>query len=316
MMGPSGNKPSFWTTLPGILTGIAAVIGAITGLLAATGHYPLQFNTSQPPTSAVNNKNITTRDNPPVAYAVSQSNVKEGEGPVYLNGSGQDPDGDKVTYLWKQIYGAPKVRIFNQTSPVASFVAPSNLTQDRNLTFELTVYDNRGMEDRTNVTVLVLNDRNNDAQLFIKDGWNLFTLGRNTEAIDAYNKSLAIDPNNTLAMDDKAGALINLGRYTEADNIENKSLDINPKDTIALNNKAAILYGLGNYSGALTYYDKSLSIEPNNAWTLNRKGLTLYNLGNYTEAIDAYDKSLSIEPNNADVKANKDSAMDALKNTR
>ena len=37
------EKPSFWMTIPGILTGIAAVIGAITALLA-TG-----FFTPEPP---------------------------------------------------------------------------------------------------------------------------------------------------------------------------------------------------------------------------------------------------------------------------
>jgi hypothetical protein len=34
-MGDDDNKKSFWTSLPGVLTGIAAVIGAITGIVVA-----------------------------------------------------------------------------------------------------------------------------------------------------------------------------------------------------------------------------------------------------------------------------------------
>ena len=58
-MGDDDNKKSFWTSLPGILTGIAAVIVAVGGILAAYNHVTpssspspsLSSTTSPPPAS-------------------------------------------------------------------------------------------------------------------------------------------------------------------------------------------------------------------------------------------------------------------------
>jgi len=122
--------------------------------------------------------NLTITNQPPVAYTISEPPAREGQQHVYLNGSGEDLDGDKLSYSWRQIAGQPRVGISNETDPIASFSAPSNLTNDTNLTFELTVYDNRGFEDKSNTTVTVLNDRNNDAQVFLNKGFDLLTLGR------------------------------------------------------------------------------------------------------------------------------------------
>jgi hypothetical protein len=49
-MGDDDNKKSFWTSLPGILTGIAAVIGAITGILVAynASHFPASPSPTPP----------------------------------------------------------------------------------------------------------------------------------------------------------------------------------------------------------------------------------------------------------------------------
>src|SRR5215469_16263074 len=53
------NKKSFWTSLPGILTGVAAVVAAVGGILAAYNHVtpspppasPSSLSTTPPPTS-------------------------------------------------------------------------------------------------------------------------------------------------------------------------------------------------------------------------------------------------------------------------
>jgi hypothetical protein len=49
----SSNAPNFWTSIPGILSGIAAVIGAIGGFLALTGVFTNQTdnNANQVPIS-------------------------------------------------------------------------------------------------------------------------------------------------------------------------------------------------------------------------------------------------------------------------
>jgi hypothetical protein len=152
----NAHKPSFWTTLPGILTGIAAVIGAITGLLAAMGffHPSPDIPSNIPPVN--NDKKITesTINHIPISNAGLDRTVNE-DYVVILNGSkSYDPDGDPITYSWRQI-GGPSVKLDNATIALPSFTTPT-VSADTILVFELTVKDNKGgYSNIANVTIFV-----------------------------------------------------------------------------------------------------------------------------------------------------------------
>ena len=60
-----------------------------------------------------------------------------------------------------------------------------------------------------------LSDSNNKENLIDK-GWALYDQGSYGEAIQYYDKALAIDPNNVNAVNDKGNALNDLGKYEEA----------------------------------------------------------------------------------------------------
>jgi tetratricopeptide (TPR) repeat protein len=76
-----------------------------------------------------------------------------------------------------------------------------------------------------------------------------------------------------------------LGNYTGAIKYYDKALAIDPNDTYALDNKGIDLDALGNHTGAIEYFDQVLFIDPHNVIALNGKGAALDNLGNYTWAI-------------------------------
>ena len=144
------EKPSFWMTIPGILTGIAAVIGAITALLA-TG-----FFTPEPPINVA-----------PLADAGSNKTVYEGQENIPLIGRGIDPNNDMLNYLWRQVSG-DSIKLENENKSIAKFNAPADLTNDIKLSFELTVYDKKQLSANDNIVISVLNNRSNDIMLFIK----------------------------------------------------------------------------------------------------------------------------------------------------
>jgi tetratricopeptide (TPR) repeat protein len=75
-----------------------------------------------------------------------------------------------------------------------------------------------------------------------------------------------------------------LGRYEEALQAYDRALELNPDDSIVLNNKGLELDKLGRCEEALQAYDRALELNPDyyDAW--HNKGVALHKLGQYEEA--------------------------------
>lgn len=119
-------------------------------------------------------------------------------------------------------------------------------------------------------------------------GGALNTLGRSNDAIGFYDKALAIDANNTLALLDKGVAVAELGRYNQAIGLYNRVLALNANDFKALNNEGKDLSHLGNYNAAVFYFGKALALSPNDYTTLINQGDALSHLGRTNEARTYY----------------------------
>ncbi len=78
-------------------------------------------------------------------------------------------------------------------------------------------------------------------------GYYAHQQGMNEQAIEYYDRVLAIDPNDVYALNGKGNSLTNLGRYQEA----------------------------------IEYYDRVLAIDPNDVYALNGKGNNIFNLERY-----------------------------------
>src|SRR5215469_2635134 len=97
----------------------------------------------------------------------------------------------------------------------------------------------------------------------------------------------------------KGMAYLNAGNYTEAISYFDKALAINPNYSLALNNKGAALYDRGIYNESIAYFDKALSVNPYYTTALYNKGASLNKLGIYNESIAYFDRVLAIQPTNA-----------------
>jgi hypothetical protein len=94
----------------------------------------------------------------PITEAGPDQTVSETQ-TVNLEGSkSSDPDGDKLSYNWKQIGGDLKIKIDSFDGVVASFVAPVTEKQQE-IKIELTVDDSRGgkSSDTVNITIKKVN---------------------------------------------------------------------------------------------------------------------------------------------------------------
>jgi len=91
---------------------------------------------------------------PPVASAGDSQSVKPGDEVVLSATGSSDPDGDLLTYDWRQVDGSPSVGLINGLSIAPRFFAP-NVTSTTTLTFRLTVQDGKSAAD-SEVTITVM----------------------------------------------------------------------------------------------------------------------------------------------------------------
>ena len=91
-------------------------------------------------------------NDPPTADAGADQTVAEGAS-VTLNGSGNDPEGEDLTYTWTQTSGSPTVTLTGQTTATPTFTAPENLSVNAVLEFSLIVND--GVSDSSAATVTI-----------------------------------------------------------------------------------------------------------------------------------------------------------------
>ena len=106
--------------------------------------------------------NVLFVNDPPVADAGPDQTVEE-ETSVTLNGSNSsDPEGENLSYQWKQVAG-PSVFLSNPQTAKPTFFAPNVGPSGEALTFELTVIDVGDLKDSNTTTVNVIGD--NDAPI-------------------------------------------------------------------------------------------------------------------------------------------------------
>ena len=123
-------------------------------------------------------------------------------------------------------------------------------------------------------------------------------------AIEAYDKSLAIKPNNADAYGNMGVTLQKQGKLEEAIEAYKRAIAINPSYANVYNNMGNALKEQGKPEEAIEAYKKALAIEPDNADVFNNMGVTLQEQGKLEEAIEAYIKALVINPEYAEAYSN------------
>ena len=100
----------------------------------------------------------------PTADAGADQVVAE-EAAVQLSGSGTDPEGEVLTYQWSQVRGST-VALSEATSTAPAFTAPTQLTADAALVFELVVTDASGAVSAPDAVTITVEAGANDAPVF------------------------------------------------------------------------------------------------------------------------------------------------------
>ena len=93
-------------------------------------------------------------------------------------------------------------------------------------------------------------------------GNQLSNEGRWEEAVTEYDEAIRLNPRDSLAYYNRAGAYRNLGEYQMAIQDYEQVLGLNPRDALAYDSRADAYLELGEYQLAIQDYDEALNIFP------------------------------------------------------
>jgi len=126
----------------------------------------------------------------------------------------------------------------------------------------------------------------NNAKLYRKKGYCLLMSGASKEAVENYDKAMALGDTSVGNLTNKSAALIQQRKYQEA--FEETTIALSREDgKIAENyhHLCGALSGLEKFRDAIVACDKAIALEPRYAQIRNTRALVLYNLKQYEEAL-------------------------------
>src|SRR3989304_6014609 len=136
-----------------------------------------------------------------------------------------------------------------------------------------------------------------EAKKFLEEGNRLLEDGKHLEAVEGYDKALALDPKYAAAWNNRGNALDDLGKYQEAVESYDKALALDPRLAAAWNTRGGILFKLRRYKEALSSYDRACSLKPADPICHYNCAVALHCLGKKAEAADRLRHALRLDPN-------------------
>jgi tetratricopeptide (TPR) repeat protein len=121
-------------------------------------------------------------------------------------------------------------------------------------------------------------------------------IGDDLEALNHFDRAIALNPNQAAALYARAMALQKAGRVEASILDYERTLRLDPANADAWFNYGAAQHLTQHFDDALTAYSKALELSPNNPTILAGRALTLHALNRDGEAIDDYDRAIALDP--------------------
>jgi len=140
--------------------------------------------------------------------------------------------------------------------------------------------------------------------LYLHQGDRLCAFGRGAEAVERYDRALALTPRPD-AYNNRGVALEALGRLDEALDSFSQAVVYRSDYAAALFNRGGVLCALRRWTEALADYDRAVTLRPDDSapyW--NNRGLALGELNRWEEAAESFITALALDPAYADALAN------------
>ena len=147
-------------------------------------------------------------------------------------------------------------------------------------------------------------------------GTALYHQGNYKKALDAYQRATEIDSQNAIVWISAGLALNRLQRYQQASIHFERALTIEPHNVAAWNGKAGAQLDMNLPGDALTSYEQALTYDQNSFQAWHGIGNARTALRDFAGAVDAYSRALLVNPRSAVTWCNKAEALIRLGHNR
>ena len=134
----------------------------------------------------------------------------------------------------------------------------------------------------------------------LKKGVELHTAGNLKEAEEAYQKVLAIEPENPDAIHFLGVLAFNVNKNDIAKELITKAIQLSPNNPACYLNLGNVFQQDGDVKQAVKWYEKSKKLNPGNPKIYNNIGVALSKLGQLEESVINLKESLRLDPNYAE----------------
>lgn len=128
-------------------------------------------------------------------------------------------------------------------------------------------------------------------------GYIYSELSLHEKALEFYDKSLSINPNNEYSLNNKGYTLNLLDRYLEAIPYFDKAIEINGSHAYAYNNRGLAKIKSGNVLEGLKDIDKSIELDKDNSYNYRNLGIYHFDIGEIEKARELFLKSKELDRN-------------------
>jgi predicted O-linked N-acetylglucosamine transferase (SPINDLY family) len=135
-----------------------------------------------------------------------------------------------------------------------------------------------------------------DADIRAHHGLALQHLGRNEEALAEFDRALALNSGNGLALLFRGNLLMDAGMFPQALESYDRLLQLAPRYDEAWLRRGLVLWQMDRFEGALASYAKALDSNPSRFSAAFNLGTVLLKLERYDEAFAAFEKARALSP--------------------
>jgi superkiller protein 3 len=127
-----------------------------------------------------------------------------------------------------------------------------------------------------------------------------YYFGKYEDAVEAYRKAIAVEPETAVYHSNLGGAYRERGDLYKAKKAFKKAIGLEPNNVSYLNRLGRLFYQMGDYENAIDCHTKAIEINQKVPVSFANLGLAFRDVGKRKEAIKAYRAAITIEPDNAD----------------